>query len=566
MPQPAVPRGFPLTTPLIVALLFSFAPSPRLACAEDPAPQAGAALPEDAVLEKDGAVIGEVTIRPRNIFDPDEDPHYFLFANRLHRTTRSGVIASHLLFKNGDRYSRRILDESERALRSERYLYEAEIRPVRYDGHRVDVEVTTRDVWTLNAGVGLGRSGGANSTRFELQDTNLFGTGKGLTLERATDVDRTTSLLRYDDHAVLGSRVQLGLSYSENSDGGLRRLDLGRPFYSLDSHWSAGLAASSDDRVDSLYTLGHISGQLRHQQDLFEIRGGLSRGLVDGRARRWSTGFTFLRDRFETAPPAAGQAFGAGASPPRPDLPPDRTLSYPWIGFNLIEDRFQEAQDLDQIHRTEDLQLGRQLHLQLGWSSPLFGGDRNLSVFDSNASLGWKPREDQTLLVSSGLSGRWGSGGAEGLRLDGSARYYWRDFGEHLLFITLEGAAVENPDPETQLLLGGDNGLRGYPLRYQDGDRRALLTIEQRFFSDFYPFHLVHVGAAAFFDAGRTWGPSLDPAARNLGLLKDVGVGLRLGASRSGLGQITHLDIAFPLDGDGSIHNLQWLVTTKAGF
>ncbi len=35
-------------------------------------------------------------------------------------------------------------------------------------------------------------------------------------------------------------------------------------------------------------------------------------------------------------------------------------------------------------------------------------------------------------------------------------------------------------DPEEQLLLGGDSGLRGYPLRYQAGKARALAVIEQR--------------------------------------------------------------------------------------
>jgi hypothetical protein len=45
-----------------------------------------------------------------------------------------------------------------------------------------------------------------------------------------------------------------------------------------------------------------------------------------------------------------------------------------------------------------------------------------------------------------------------------------------------------------------------------------------------------------------------------------LGFGLRLGNSRSGLGNIIHIDIAFPLDGDPSIKRVQFLVTTKATF
>ena len=52
------------------------------------------------------------------------------------------------------------------------------------------------------------------------------------------------------------------------------------------------------------------------------------------------------------------------------------------------------------------------------------------------------------------------------------------------------------------MLLGGDNGLRGYPLRYQAGTSRALLTLEERYYTGWYPFHLFYVGARP----SSTWG------------------------------------------------------------
>lgn len=120
-------------------------------------------------------------------------------------------------------------------------------------------------------------------------------------------------------------------------------------------------------------------------------------------------------------------------------------------------------------------------------------------------------------------------------------------------------------DVDNPVMLGGDNGLRGYPLRYQSGDKSLLFTIEQRFFTDWYPFRLFHVGAAVFFDAGRTWGDNPAGSA-NLGWLKDVGIGLRIGSSRSGLGRVTHIDLAFPMDGDSSIRSVQFLIETKKSF
>jgi outer membrane translocation and assembly module TamA len=91
------------------------------------------------------------------------------------------------------------------------------------------------------------------------------------------------------------------------------------------------------------------------------------------------------------------------------------------------------------------------------------------------------------------------------------------------------------------------------------------LTIEERYFTDWYPFRLFRVGGAAFMDVGRTWG-SAPLAEPGLGILKDVGFGLRFGNSRSGLGNIIHVDLAFPLDGAASINKVQFLVVTKETF
>ncbi|HBL26764.1 MAG TPA: hypothetical protein DD490_08015 [Acidobacteria bacterium] len=522
------------------------------------APAGVALLPPDEVLVSERAVIGEVTIEVGNIFDPNlpgERRFLFRLANKLHRTTRDRVIEQQLLFKPGDLFSRRLLDESERNLRQNRYLYDVKIQPVRYVEGRVDVAVRTRDVWTLNAGAGLGRSGGTSSTSLQLQDTNFLGTGKGITLERRSTVDRTTSLFRYDDPAVLGSRARLGVQVESNSDGTYRSVEGGRPFYALETPWSVYLNARSGDRVESFYELGKVTDHFRHRRDLVQVQGGISKGLVDGWADRWSAGFTWVRDRFDDA--------DGYAAPSR--LPPDRTLAYPWISWSAIEDHYVESQNLDQIERTEDFHLGSSLALRLGWSSPAFGADRDEAIFEGNAETGFRLAADQTLLLGSSLRTRWGSGGAANFLFHGSLRYYWRDFGDHLFFAGLEGDEGRRLDPEQQILIGGDNGLRGYPLRYQDGDRRFLLTLEQRFFTDFYPFHLVHVGGAVFFDAGRTWTGDSGRAA-NLEWLKDVGVGLRLSSSRSGLGNVIHLDLAFPLDGDGSIQSVQWLVRTKGSF
>ena len=91
------------------------------------------------------------------------------------------------------------------------------------------------------------------------------------------------------------------------------------------------------------------------------------------------------------------------------------------------------------------------------------------------------------------------------------------------------------------------------------------MSLEQRLYTNWYPFRLFNVGAALFADVGSTWGDN-PSGSQSLGLLRDLGFGLRLGNSRSALGNVIHLDFAFPLDGDADISKFQFLVQTKRSF
>lgn len=550
-PASPVPNAVPETQP---------APPLVEATAETPAepaePAAEAAAP---VTVPEGAVIGEIKIVTQSIFDPNkpgENKKIFRFADRLHRTTRPQVIERQLLFRSGEPYSEEALEESERILRANRYLYEAEIRPVRYEDGEVDLEVVTRDVWTLRAGASINRAGGVNTLDFTLQDSNFLGTGKDLTVWRNSNVDRDSTLFRYRDPALFGTRGQMEVSFADYSDGGSRRLEVERPFYSLNARWAAGFKSFFYERIDSLYDRGEKFQSFRHDRDFVQVYFGRSAGLQNGRTRRWVAGFNYERNAF-------GYQAGGDSTP----IPPDRRiLSYPWIGFESVEDGFVTESQLDQIHRTEDLNLGRQFHVHLGYSSEALKGTRNQWILDSAVRTGWRPTRRQLLLATGGASSRWDrDGGAENLMLSGRLRYYARNFGNNVFYVGVEGDVAHELDPELQLLLGGDTGLRGYPLRFQGGDRRALLTVEQRFFSKREFFHLLQVGAAVFFDAGRAWFDD-PPFPLEKEILRDVGLGLRLGSSRSSSGTMVHVDVAFPLDGDDTIKSVQYLISTSESF
>lgn len=519
---------------------------------------ATAEIPDAAQLERDGAVIGEIYIEPQNIFDgndPQENGRPYRLANRLHISTRPYVIAQQLLFKRGERYSQRLLTESERILRGNRFLYDASVKPVAYHDGQVDVAVVTRDVWTLNPGISFGRHGGRNSYGFEIEELNILGTGTSLTLSRKSGIDRDTTLLQFKDPHLLGSWANLDLKYAANSDGHRRGFSLDRPFYALDTRWASGVTVLDDDRIEPLYDLGRTLAKFRERQKFGETYWGWSRGLDDGWVRRWSAGLTYDDKQFDAAPGWSGLTL----------LPADRKLVYPWIGFDLIQDDFARYRNHDQIGRTEDFYLGARFGMRLGWADPGLGSDRNALLFSASAGHGFGESERSTLVMSGAVDGRLENGMLRNTVFDAALRYYDKQSQRRLFFTTLNVSAGRNLDLDNPILLGGDNGLRGYPLRYQSGTASALLTLEQRYFTDWYPLRLFRIGGALFFDVGRTWG-STAASTPSQGWLKDIGIGLRIGNTRSGLGNIIHVDLAFPLDGDPSISKMQLLVETKQRF
>jgi outer membrane protein assembly factor BamA len=523
---------------------------------EEPRP---ADLPSDGELEAAGAVIGRIDIDPRNIFDESdarETNGLYRLANHLHIRTKRSTIKAQLLFASGDKYRARTLAETERALRLQSYIYDARVVPVRYADGKVDIKVITKDVWTLSPGISFGRAGGSNSTNFNLQDSNFLGWGKTLEVSHGSTVDRTSSSVDWTDPNVFGSRWTTDLTYANSSDGTQRFLRVARPFYSLDAPWGTKISASKFDRTISRYNLGNIVDQFNDNENSYELSGGVSRGLIDGWTKRLTFGMRYDRNVFLVTPVT---------SLPAHQLPPDRTLSYPFLGFHILQDKYKKVGDENQIGRTEDLYFGTEVKGEVGWSNSAFGADRNAIMLAAKALRGIELTELQQLFLTSTFSSRIEVGRARNLKADAGAKYYWRWRTDWLLYAGLSGTVTDSLDPDKQLLLGGDNGLRGYPLRYESGTSRALLTVEQRFYTDWYPFRLARVGGAIFADVGRTWGRGVignsDP-----GLLKDVGFGLRLGNTRSGLGNVLHVDVAFPLNNIAGIQRIQFLVETMQSF
>jgi opacity protein-like surface antigen len=541
------------------AVAPAFAAAPATA-ADVAAPTDHGTIPDDTALEAAGARIGLIAIHSAEIFDlsdPRENRALYRVANRWHINTRAGVVRAQLLFRSGEPYQHRLLEESERKLRQLNFLREPRIRPIAYHDGVVDVLVETHDVWTLQLGPSFGRSGGKNDTSLEFQDHNLLGFGKTAIAGSSRGVDRNSAYLEWRDPAVFGSRWTDSLRWAHNTDGRDWRVQFVRPFYALDVRYAAGLTLADGTREDTRYLLGSEYDRYQHAARLFDVNGGWSPGLRAGHVLRLSAGWRVERDAF--APLYAGTPLSPVTLGP---LPADRDLVYPYVRADWLTDLFHTTRNQDLIARTEDLTFGLAASLQLGLASPAFGADRRAWTYAAHATYGWQLPGHQQLYAGAGVSGRNDTRGAVDQRASADLAWYWRTSRRTLTHVRIAGDVGHALDLDHYYELGGDNGLRGYPLRYQVGDARVQLKIEERVYTDWSWWRLFNVGGAAFFDAGRTYG-SNPIGVPQLGWLRDVGIGLRLGNDRSALGNVIHIDIATPLDGR-NLSRLQFLVSTEA--
>lgn len=509
-----------------------------------------------------GSRIGTIHISRLPIFDldnPKENNWLYRLGNRLHIMTRDQTVRQVLLFEEGESYDQRIMEESERILRDQGYLYNSAIRPVSQCNDVVDVEVITKDTWTLALGASWDRSGGEDTYNFSISESNLFGFGKQIRLAQEHDIDRDVTELLYNDDNLLGSRHVLSLGVADSDDGFSQYMDIGLPFYALDSRRSWELRMTNELRDDNLYFRGDEQFEVSHRIKDLLLQYGISNGLNRGYTHRFYLGYQYRSDVF-----GPGDEF-----PPPPQMPADRELSYPFIAYEVVEDHFDTTFNLNQLYRTEDLHLGRQFYQRIGYSATGLGADLNRIVFDG--------RYSNTLFYGDGFmwnhdliwSGRWNldTEDSEDLVVSYGSRFFKRWSTRHAFYAKLEATWTHNLSENEQVVLGGQTGARAFDNRFQTGDRSVILSLEERLYTDIHLFNLVRVGAAVFVDVGSAWTPGGDNGTEQR-TLADAGIGLRFASSKAASNRMAHLDLAFPLTNqdDEAVDDYQIAFNIKADF
>ena len=494
-----------------------------------------------------GKTIRNISFHQMNVFDetnPDENNSIYRFLNRIHIKTRTNVIASQLLFKSGDKVNHLAMEETERNLRTRKYLTNAFVVPERVCGDYVDVMVITQDSWALEPQVSFSHKSSDSQTGFAISDGNVFGTGNSFEIGYEENQLRNTISYAFSNPYFLNKPVAVRALYQDSSDGRSTLLSVAHPFYSLDSPWAAGAQVSDLSQIEEIRSRDKKVNAFRHQAINNEVYFGKATDINPKFTQRWLVGYTQEEDSYyvdeKTQQP----------------IPNNDKAVYPWIEYQYLQNQYGVFKNLNQIQRPEDISVGQTVKVRIGLAGKNFGNPDDVLRYKAEYTNIIDFSDTHLLEFEVKLDGRqhFKYDDLDPNIITSSLAYHYLVDEKNRWYARFELGAGENLPQHQELTVGGITGLRGYPVDYIRGDRRYVFTLERRYFSDVHIFNLLRMGGVVFFDVGRAWGLPNEPRSP---VLSDVGIGLRFSSTKVRIGNVVHIDIATPTTAKDGIDKYQ---------
>jgi hypothetical protein len=165
--------------------------------------------------------------------------------NFLHLKTKNWTIRNLLLFKKNDPLDSLLVKESERLIRSQRYVRSVLIKPVPIENCKdsIDISVRVIDTWSL-VPTGAFSSAKAN---LDLIQRNFLGLGHEVEVNYIKSFNNSTvNTFAYDSKYAINNikNTFVNLSVSSKNDlnnNTFKTIRMDRPFYSTYSRWAGGM-------------------------------------------------------------------------------------------------------------------------------------------------------------------------------------------------------------------------------------------------------------------------------------------------------------------------------------
>ena len=455
-----------------------------------------------------------------------------------HRT-RPEVITRELLFQVGSVYTRDDELESERILRRKPYLSQAEITATRNaETMKIQIHVKVSDTWTLIPTLDLPTfSKDQSDLLVHLSESNVFGSGNGYQfrfqqVREAQQKTRNLLSVGYSIPRTFGTHLHTVSRYTQKSEGDTWIIGLFYPLYSLKSKWGGNVSLS--ESVDQFYWYqdGKPIQSFLGRQYLYSGQVIRSFGSRTEKAQigLWASANTFHSQRLEDSDEQKGR------------LLTNRQITL--VGISLARQRatFIRTRYLNQMGRVEDIAIGHAYGTKIGRSMTWLGSDRPETELRLFATSLYRTPFQLYLTTDTNLLTRMTPGVTPVSHFVASCRLIQKSVLFQTLAIRFEAVMGLNLEGHGQVLLGGANGLRGYPLRRFEGEKSLLLNIESR--GLYWETNWVIIGSIIFVDIGYIWRKGtfrLHQPRRSLG------GGLRLSSPKLNY-RVYRLEFSYPLD------------------
>lgn len=485
--------------------------------------------------------IDSVAVEAHDIFDSTEAARSWLFGltNALHVRTRPWVVRREVLFRVGDRYDPRVLEETERNLRRLGIFRRVVVDTAWVDG-RLVARVTTSDGWTTSLETNASSTGGVFTWSVGLNERNVLGTGNLVGASYRKEVDRDAWRFRGQINRAFGTRAVVAGFFDNLSDGRVGAWAPEVQFRSLGDRAGGGLPGEAASRrvlrfrdgveSDTLWTRAFVQRAWVAWAPMAGAGGFVRLGLY-GHVRQEQ--FLQVEDTALAVPDSVTGVAGVFLEAQRP--------------------RYLEVTHYNGFAREEDIDLSARVTLGVVAAPTAFGYARNGAGLGIDVSGGVgtptafaRLRAGATALVT--------SAGLDSGQVRAGLTLASRLIPRQATVLHVEVGVQENPLPGGEFDLGHGRGPRAFEPHAFTGTRAVWGVLEHRLFLVDDLFGLLGVGVAGFLDYGGAWFADQDPRFGG-----DVGLGLRLGATRSTGPNLGRLDVAYQF-GEG-VTGSRWVVS-----
>jgi hypothetical protein len=524
----------------IAAQTPSRAPSgrPLVACAGQPI--------NDIVIYSDAPTVANLARFPR----------LASIARAMHATTRAELIRRFLLLDRGEPCSELRRAESERILRAQPFIAEAEAFTVANEEGGVDLEVRTSDEAAIVFGGGF-RAGSPPVTALLIGNANVAGQGLYTSVSWRDGRGFRDGLgLRLIDHQFLGKPWIFGVDGERASLGGSWRIEGAHPFLTDLQRVAWRVRVGRSTGYAELRQPDGVRPQVALQRGFFDV-GGIMRVGNPGRLSLFGFSVTGLRelpgDRLVL--PESGVVNDIGPVP-TPFVPHRIVRANALLGVRDIT--FARLEGLDALTAAQDVPIGFQLGTLFGRSIPTPGEHEDEDVFLAGDLYVGATTGISTTRLQLQAEGRRPIGSRiwDGVIATGRLTHYLRFTPRHRNQMAVEFSGAYRQRTPFQLLLGvPEGGVRGYEQSYFAGGQRIVARTEERYTLG-NALGVADAAFALFGDVGRQWAGDV-PFGVTTSVKASLGVSL-LAAIPPKSARVWRADLAFPLSGGA---NARWTLS-----